>query len=269
VGLASRIRRCPQVTGRLVAYCALGTAALGAGACASSSKAQLASTQLSAVLSELRAATTTFRTSYVAEIDRTRTELARAFIARSINNQIRDLSKHFDEPEWIARFRHTGLIALSEEIEAARKAAQQMIRETDTLTLREEETGADGLARLAKAQAAALRATAEQLKSQEQTEAAEELFARADRLEARPQEAIPDDRLRAYLESYIELGAMKREAPRNLRQLVTLVTVLQETHAVVHEWVMTDVKISGAAVAALLTKHAATLDPGATSEGTQ
>jgi hypothetical protein len=64
----------------------------------------------------------------------------------------------------------------------------------------------------------------------------------------------------------LELGALRREVPQNLRQLTTLVEILQETHSVVHEWVMTDVKVSGADIADLLVRHAEVLDLGAPAD---
>jgi hypothetical protein len=127
---------------------AITLATLTATGCASPPQAQLASTQLAAVLSELRTATTTFRNAYVAEIDRTQTELERAVVARSVEravvarsvkNRVQELSRSFGEPEWHDRFRQQGLIALSEEIEQEQDAARRLVDEIDRIRLRRDE----------------------------------------------------------------------------------------------------------------------------------
>jgi hypothetical protein len=245
---------------------AITITALASNSCASPPQAQLASTQLTAVLTELRGATRSFRNAYVAEIERTQTELERAVVARSVKNRVQELSRSFGEPEWHDRFRQQGLIALSEEIEQEQDAARRLVNEVGRIRLRRDELASEGLERLIDRHAEALRASAAQLRAQGVIEAADELEARAADFETGGAQAIEDELLRAYLEAYLELGALRREVPQNLRQLTTLVEILQETHSVVHEWVMTDVKVSGADIADLLVRHAEVLDLGAPAD---
>lgn len=236
--------------------------ALAAGGCASSPDVKMASTRMTQALGELQGSISAFQRLYLSEIEKTRDEIGAAIVARSVRGRIAELSQSFDEPEWREKFQRHGLIALSEEIEATQDSALRMVRLVASERPEGEETGAAALERIALGQAQNLRTSAEALRQSGLETEAVELERRAAEIEADAGTLFRDPINQAYFEALLELGASQAEIPQNLAQLKALVRVLQQTHAVVHDWVMTDVSVSGEEVAGLLEKHAATLGLG-------
>jgi hypothetical protein len=224
--------------------------------CASSPEVKLASTKMTAALAELDEGIRLFRNRYIAEIERTRTDIGDAMVARMVRNRIERLSVKLEDPEWRERFRNRGLIDLSREIEDTQDTARALVDVVSAIRLRRGETAALRLNELLSRQAKALRKSAEILRQSNQERAAEELETRAAALEKNTRALTEDKRIAVYLEAIIELGAMKAEVPQNLKNLETLVKMLRETHAIIDEWVMTDVIVSGAQVGQLLVEHA-------------
>ena len=164
-------------------------------------------------------------------------------------------------------FRGRGLVGVSEELESAQDEARRLVGGAMDIRLAPDETSLAGVDRLIARQAAALRTSATSLRALGNERDARILELRAEGLEAGQPVISNDPLLEAYTVTLFELGAMLDEVPRNMEQLDIVLRVLAETHAVVHEWVMTDATISGAVVGELLESNAELLGLGSGQGG--
>jgi hypothetical protein len=235
---------------------ALGTGAI-LSACAANPQVKIASTEFNAALGELRTANRDFRKVYTAEIQETRDDLRRAIVARAVRLRAERISEGLDERE--SEFASRGLISLADELAQTEEAYRKLAELIGSVTLDRDQRAEGGVARVLELQAAAARSTADALRALDPAAAAE-LETRALELEEqRNLDFLEDARIIAYIDALLELGAAADEAAANLRELDALVRVLQETHSVIHGWIMTDVTVSGERLAGLFEEHAETL----------
>jgi hypothetical protein len=226
-------------------------------ACSANPQVKIASTEFTAALGELRTASRDFRSVYTAEIQKTRDDLQNAIVARALRLRVEQISEDLDERD--SEFASRGLISLAEELAQTEEEYRKLTELVASVTLRREDRPEGGVERALEAQAAAARTTAEQLRGLNPA-AAEELENRARELEERRNlDFLEDARIGAYIDALLELGAAASEAGANLRQLDALIRVLQETHSVIHAWIMTDVSVSGEQLADLFEEHAEAL----------
>lgn len=226
---------------------------VGLPACSANPQVKIASTEFTAALGELRAASRDFRKAYTGEIRKTREEIKGAIVARAVRLRVEHISAGLDDRD--SEFAARGLISLADELKQTEEEYGSLAALFDTLTVRPDESAEDGIQRVLDARVEAARSAADRMRRLGNLAVAEELEERAGQLA----EENEDAKLVAYFETLVLLGATAREAGDNLRELDTLVRVLQETHSVIHEWIMTDVKVSGEQLAGLFEEHAGTL----------
>lgn len=226
-------------------------------ACSANPQVKIASTEFTAALGELRTASRDFRSAYTGEIQKTRDEIQNAIVARAVRLRVERISERLDERE--SEFAARGLISLADTLAQTEEEYRKLAELVASVTLKRDERPEGGVQRVLDAQVAAARTFAERLRPLNPA-AAEELEKRARELEEkRNLDFLDDAKIDAYVVALLDLGAAADEAGTNLRQLDALVRVLQETHSVIHEWIMTDVKVSGEQLANLFQKHAGTL----------
>ena len=234
---------------------ALLVAALGA--CSANPQVKIASTEFTGALSELRTASRDFRSVYTGEIQKTRDQIQNAIVARAIRLRVEQISEQLDDRD--SEFAARGLISLADELAQTEEEYGKLAELVASVTLKRDERPEGGVRRVLDVQVAAARTFAERLRPLSPA-AAEELENRARELEEKKNlDFLEDPKIDAYVDALLELGAAAEEAGANLRQLDVLVRVLQETHSVIHGWIMTDVKVSGEQLANLFQEHAGTL----------
>lgn len=241
---------------RILVASLLAAAGIVLAGCVSSPEVKLASAQMTAALEELDEGLTLFRDLHIAEIEKTRADIGSAIVARAVANKINELSGNLEDDEWQEKFKKQGLIALSKEIEEAQDIARILVNQVSRITLKRDEVAAVKLDELLSKQVKMLRVSAEALRQNKQEREARELEEKAVELEEHAPPLVQDPMIGAYLKAILELGAMKAEVPQNLENLETLVKMLRKTHAVIDEWIMTDVTVSGAQVGQLVVRHA-------------
>lgn len=235
--------------------------ALAVSACASTtSDVKRASGQLTAALGAMDGAVLDFQALYSAEIQRTRADLQDAYIARAVRLRARTLSGELDGAAWEAKLQRHGLLAVAEEIEASEAAARGLVARVAQVTLAEGETAEAALGNLYGGQAAALQASAAALREKGLNAAADQLDARAARLETERPDLLGDPLAMGYLKALVELNTMARDLPLRLEDLRAVVDYLAATHAVVDGWIQADVTPSGEALGELFDKHGERLD---------
>jgi hypothetical protein len=225
--------------------------------CAFSPDVKLASVQISDALKDLGTANQTLEQVYLGQIERTRSDIENAVVARSVELKIQALALEVDGPARNAGPRSRSLILLSREIEAVQTQARSLARLVTLSAPWDRETTAPGIRGFVDAQVKALRTSALALRSQGLSEEAGILEARADEADqAVDADSFHDPVLQAYLAALRDLALMTSEATTSLKELDNLVKMLRGTHSVVHRWVMTDVRPSGARIGDLLEEHA-------------
>ncbi|MFQ5548952.1 MAG: hypothetical protein ACE5FV_11720 [Woeseia sp.] len=229
--------------------------------CVSSPEVKLASAAMTNAINEYDKNVAVFEQAWIAEIDRVRSDLGQAIVARTVKRRIDELSGGFDDADWQRQFKDHGLVTLSAQIEEARRAASNMVAIVSRRVPASDQSGADVLQVIAGEQAGGLRASANAIADLD-PDAAAELMRRADELEraAGAGGLFGDDLSDSLAVALLEWNAARAEIPVNLRNLKNLVAVLRETHAVVDAWIMTDVTVSGEEVARLFVRSSALLD---------
>ncbi|MFQ6004857.1 MAG: hypothetical protein ACE5OQ_05070 [Woeseia sp.] len=229
--------------------------------CVASPEVKLASAEMTNAINEYDKNVSLFEQAWLAEIDRVRSDLAEAIVARAVKRHIDELSGSLDEPDWQRKFKAHGLVTLSEQIEQARRSAAAMVTIVSRRTPGANQSGDELLQIIAGEQAGGLRASASAIAAADPGAAAE-LRRRAGELdEAAGAGGLFGDALSDGLAiALLEWNAARAEIPVNLGNLKNLVAVLRETHAVVDAWIMTDVTVSGEEVARLFVRSSALLD---------
>ena len=238
-------------------------------ACSASPEVKLTSANVLATTEELGKAVTTFQDLYLAEIDKTRSEVGKAVVSRAVRQEITALSTHFGETNWTNQFKAKGLIAVSERIEQTEDRARALVREVMQLTPQEAQDPQAALVDFFGKQTASMRASAAELRKNGQTQSADYLDSLAQSREQMDSHVSIDPRMQSYLKVLVELGAMRREMPKNLERLTQVVTFLENTQRVIHKALMTDVTLSGKDVGDFVVSHANQLGLSAPAGGTQ
>jgi hypothetical protein len=235
-------------------------------ACSTSPEVRLTSANALATTEELGKAVTAFQDLYLGEIDKARSEVEKAFVSRAVRQEITALSTHFGEPEWTNQFKAKGLITVSGRIEQTEDSARALVREVMQLTPPAGKDPQDLLVEFFAKQTASMRSSAAELRRSGQTQSADDLDTRA---KTQEQMGSHDPRMRSYLQVLVQLGAMRRETPKNLEQLTQIVTFLQNTQGEIHKALMTDITLSGKNVGEFVGSHAKQLGLSAPAGGTQ
>lgn len=219
-------------------------------------EAKMASTQVTATLAELKTSAGTLKALYLAEIELARVEVGRALVAQAVHQKIDEMTEEDFEK---------GAIAISREIEEAQKWGRNMVRTARGVKVEKTAGNDAALESLVKTIAEAMRAEAAEFKKADLKEVADELTKAAGDLERERFGPKIDE----YLKTIFELNTMKDSISDNLKELEELISVFQVTHSVVHEWVMTDVKLSGDTLANIVTSFAELRKSGDTTDGGQ
>lgn len=227
--------------------------------CATPPDVKQASSNVSAAIDELDHAIVNFQNLYVAEVEKTRQELAKAYVARAVSLKIQSLAIDAGKPP--PGVSHHGLIGLSREIEGGEDSARRVVAAIIRLKPKTDADAAKALKERNSDIAQALRRQAKEFRKHEYSkETAEEFELKADDLErvaTRTQDKMMDD----MLESIVSLAQMKRDIPSDLSDLRSTIQFLGMTHDAVHAWIMADVTVSGEDVGEMLIKHEKTLWP--------
>ena len=158
---------------------------------------------------------------------------------------------------------------MSERIEQTEDSARALVREVMQLTPQEAQDPQAALVDFFGKQSASMRASAAELRKNGQTQSADDLDTRAKSREQMGSHVSTDPRMQGYLRVLVELGAMRRETPKNLERLTHIVTFLQDTQRVIHNALMTDVTLSGKDLGEFVVSHANQLGLAAPAGGTQ
>jgi len=240
-------------------------------ACSTSPEVKLASTNILATTEELGNAVTAFQDLYLTEIDKTRTEIEKAFVARAVRNSITTLSEGFDKPEWSDQFRERGLIAVSQAVERAEENSRSLVRNVRDRVPRQGETTEEILSAVGDRQLEKLKVSARALRETGSTEAAAKLEAAIEaKLAERKKNAAvvsSDPIMQGYLQALLELAALRKAIPANLADLDAIVNFLHDTHGFVHSALVTDVKLSGKDLGDFVASHAQQLHLAPTAGG--
>jgi hypothetical protein len=233
---------CAVLRGALLLVVGLGVVS---GCASTSGDVKAASAGLTAALGSVDDAVLGFQALYLAEIQRTRTDLQNAYVARAVRLRARALSGELKSAAWEGALRDSGLMAVAEEIEASEAAARELVRRVAQMTLGEGEGAEAALGSLFGGQAAALRKSAAALREKGLVAAAEALEAKAAQLDTERPDLLGDPLAMGYLKALLELNTTARDLPRGLGDLRAAVAYLRETHAVVDGWIQADVTPSG------------------------
>lgn len=218
-----------------------------ATACVSSPEVKQASSELTTIYGSLTGAEGTFRRAFLAEIARTRSDLEAAIVARAVKAKVDQLA----EVE-----RKGNLIALSGDIEKEQQAMRSFLADVRTVARKQakandELTGADFLAGYKAAVIQERMETAAELDKNGLKDAAADLRANA--------KQFPDAATLEDVQATFELIQTERIVKRNLEDFQVVVRALQEMHATIDQWIVTDVNVSGAQVAELVSRANAVL----------
>ena len=223
--------------------------AMAAG-CAAPSEVKVASAEVKGALEDLQESVKLFQSAYVAEVRKAQDEIGRAIVARDVGNKVNEISSGQMEEQY--NFRERGLIDLSIEIEEAQDAARRFVALLSGASVGPDERGEEVVQRIRTSQVANARTSALALRETGMTAAAESMEKKAEELE----QAGRDELLNSYAIAYLELGAIPGEVTSNLEDLRTIVKILQQSHAAIHNWIMTDVTVSGEELAGVVMDHA-------------
>ncbi|MGQ4807208.1 hypothetical protein NKDENANG_00552 [Candidatus Entotheonellaceae bacterium PAL068K] len=214
--------------------------------CMSPQSVKMASTKMTATLLEVHQAQKTMRDLYLMEIDETRRVVEEAMLAQRTTKVVRSLT---DEEA------NGDFIEISKEISEARKK----LRDTIAMFVQSDAQTIDDFL---KSEAAKFRASAVEIESTKPQLAAR-LRNQAQHLESggRPQDWDPD--VETGLQVLVELKAMKSEAAAGLANLERHLTVIQKIHAVIDDWIQTEVTVDGAKIATVIKNNARVPGSGA------
>lgn len=227
-------------------FLAAALSCFAACSCAAPPDVKQASAQVVVGLDKLQEARRDFENAYLDALEEGKKVAARAIVARAVVRKVNQLSK---------AEAGGNLIEISRAIRTERETFQKLLALVVKEKLQEDEDPAAAVRRIGN-KAAALRATAKALEAAGKTESAKKLEKEADEWEAG---AALDDRDRSDIRNIFLLTRTQQELRRGLKDLKSYITFLQLVHQQVHEWVMTDVKASGADIAKLIDEHAGLL----------
>lgn len=236
---------------RWVCWIWLAVAPIALAGCVASADVKLASAQMTAALQALESGERKLAEAFAKQVDEVQADTKRAIVARTVKAAV---------AETAAAETSGDLVALSEKIETTQAATRALVDHVGDLLVKD---GADVngvIDAFLKDQASALRRVADRLQARE-PKAAEALRERAKQIE-QTGAAAPAVR-RADLEVILRLTATKTAFAAGLQTLERHIAALRAIHAVVNEWIMTDVTVSGKDVADLVSTHAGTLRLGA------
>lgn len=224
--------------------------------CVASPDAKQASTAMTAAIDEYSRNIEVFQNLWIAEIEKTRDDLGKAIVARTVRLKVTELAGADGEfsDEWRRKFQEQGLISLSEEIEKARNQARAFVRRLRNERLGKDETATARLDTMLKQSADALLVSANAIRNSHPG-AARELEEYAEFLKSNGGKTIRDDFIRAHSATILSWGAAKQEIPVNLGNLVRVIQALRTTHQTVDAWIQTDVSVSGDQIAQLVGNH--------------
>lgn len=214
--------------------------------CVSPQSVKMASTEMTATLLELRQAQKTMRDLYLVEIDQTRRVVEEAMVAQRTTKVVRSLTDEEANGDFI-------------EISKAISEARKKLRDTIDIVV---QSNAPTIDDFLKSEAAKFRTRADTIESTN-PQLATKLRDQAQNLESggHPKDWDPD--VKAGLQVLVELKAMKSEAAAGLANLERHITVMQKIHAVIDDWIQTDVTVDGAKIATVIKNNAKVLGLGA------
>ena len=227
--------------------------------CVSSLDVKLASSQMTLAIDEYGQNIKKFQTLWITEIEKTQTDLGQALIARAVKlriSELSDSSNEFTTNAWQKKFAKSGMIALSEEIEAAQESARMYVQRLFEYQL-DDKPVSTVLAEIDAENAGALRFLADSIESRKPTEASR-IRKYADSISAR-NKMTNDSMISSYAAQILEWRKLKEEIPNNLKNLEQVIDALRITHATVDGWIQTDVKASGEQIGDLVKKHSTVL----------
>lgn len=217
------------------------TLALG---CVSSPEVKEASASIGVSMQALQAAQLEFRDAFVSEIDETRALVGRAIVNSAVVEVVETLSQQEAEGD---------LMAISEAISAQREAYRGLVEAVMAAPPRCDTCDGGVVDSVFLTRANALRGSADALDAAGMAASAAELRARADEL------AAGGDEVGQYLDftTLVSLARTRRDVVAGMADFESYVDLLQLMHAQVDQWIATDAKVDGTAVAGLMQRLAA------------